>query len=188
MFLVYFNNFSHFSFKLFKTNNKVYRFLLYFEEEMVIQHVSSFNTHFHELIYFINGNLMVFCFKKQISNHFLNLQLSLNKCPWFMFISWIYINFHWFFLNNPYFFQAYTHTLYIFSTHTFSSDTVFFFRSSIFFIYLYLSVVKSIPWKLHKMLRSCTSSAMRRNLRKERSESLSFCKSPKATSNTRPFK
>lgn len=55
-------------------------------------------------------------------------------------------------------------------------------------IYLNLSVVKSMPWKLVRTLRPCTSSAMSLNLRKDLSASPSFCKSAKETSNTRPFK
>lgn len=54
-------------------------------------------------------------------------------------------------------------------------------------IYLNLSVVRSIPWKLVRTLRPCTSSATSLNLRNERSASLSFCKSANETSNTRPL-
>lgn len=55
-------------------------------------------------------------------------------------------------------------------------------------IYLSLSVVRSIPWKLVSTLRPWTSSEMSLNLRKDLSASLSFCKSANETSNTRPFK
>jgi len=51
-----------------------------------------------------------------------------------------------------------------------------------------LSVVRSIPWKFVRTFLPCTSSAIRRNLRNERSASLSFCRSAKDTSNTLYFK
>lgn len=51
-----------------------------------------------------------------------------------------------------------------------------------------LSVVRSMPWKFVSTFLPCTSSAIRRNLRNERSASLSFCKSAKDTSNTLYFR
>lgn len=60
------------------------------------------------------------------------------------------------------------------------------FNANLF--HLNLSVVRSIPWKLVRTLRPCTSSAMSLNLRKDLSASLSFCRSANETSNTRPFK
>ena len=55
-------------------------------------------------------------------------------------------------------------------------------------LYLSLSVVRPIPWKLVRQFLPWTSSQISLNLRKDLSASFSFCRSAKETSKTRPFR
>lgn len=81
---------------------------------------------------------------------------------------------------------GYVHTVLPWHTAMHSGYISLYF--SIKYTYRNLSVVKFIPWKLHKQWLPWTSSQMSRNLRYERSASFSFCKSANETSYTRCFK